>query len=254
MVIKSATHAVSLGDRPSIQSPYREKLRKPSATILAESDYLGTSPQLSDFLALPTAGLSPWTVESSSKIRIRSEKKDDERLIPLFPELRTLLTEAFEHPDAVGQRFVIMRYRDTNANLRTQLNRIIRRAGLTPWPRLFQNLRASRETELAAQFPMHVVCQWIGNSATVAAAHYLQVRDSDFTAASRPNDAPRNAQTMQMTQETTRPASANVVQQGPENEKSPDFSERRPSLNLTDQCRDNYPVLLAGLEPAATGL
>src|SRR5436305_6668827 len=30
-----------------------------------------------------------------------------------------------------------------NCNLRTQFLKIIRRAGLTPWPRLFHNLRAS---------------------------------------------------------------------------------------------------------------
>jgi len=37
--------------------------------------------------------------------------------------------------------------RDGNANLRTQLNRIIRRAGVDPWPKLFHNLRASRAAE-----------------------------------------------------------------------------------------------------------
>ena len=41
---------------------------------------------------------------------------------------------------ADGTRFVITRYRDTNANLRTQLIRIVRRAGLKPEPKLFHNL------------------------------------------------------------------------------------------------------------------
>ena len=49
------------------------------------------------------------------------------------------------------------RYRDTNANLRTQLLRIIASGpACTPWPKLFQNLRASRATELAAEYPGHV--------------------------------------------------------------------------------------------------
>src|SRR5262249_52977110 len=60
------------------------------------------------------------------------------------------------------------------------LARIIRRAGLTPWPKLCNNLRASRETELAEQFPMHVVCAWIGNTERVAAKHYLQVTEEHF--------------------------------------------------------------------------
>src|SRR5262249_3123148 len=32
-------------------------------------------------------------------------------------------------------------------------------------------------------YPMHVVCAWIGNSAAVAAAHYLQVVEADFAKA-----------------------------------------------------------------------
>ena len=70
-------------------------------------------------------------------------------------------------------------------NLRTQLHRIIRRSGLTPWPRTFHNLRARRQTELAAVFPLHVVCAWIGNKRAVAAEHYLQVTDTDFERAAK---------------------------------------------------------------------
>ena len=53
-------------------------------------------------------------------------------------------------------------------------------AGLQRWPKLFQNLRSTRETELAEDFPMHVVCPWIGNSQPIAAKHYLQVTDDHF--------------------------------------------------------------------------
>ena len=60
------------------------------------------------------------------------------------------------------------------------MQKIIRKAGLEPWPKLFHNLRASRETELAAEHPMHVVCEWIGNSPKVAKEHYLRVTDADF--------------------------------------------------------------------------
>ena len=79
-----------------------------------------------------------------------------------------------------GTEFVITRYRDTNSNLRTQLLRILRRAGVQPWPKLFHNLRSSRQTELEETFPSHVVCQWIGNTEKVAATHYLQVTDEHF--------------------------------------------------------------------------
>jgi bacteriophage exclusion system BrxL-like protein len=60
---------------------------------------------------------------------------------------------------------------------------IVTRAGLKLWDKPFQNLRASGETELAATFPIHTVCQWIGNSTLVAQKHYLQVTDDDVARA-----------------------------------------------------------------------
>lgn len=82
-----------------------------------------------------------------------------------------------------GAEYVITRCRDAGVNLRTQLERIITKAGLKPWPKLFQNLRSTRETELAETFPIHVVCAWIGNSRAVAQKHYLQVTDDHFAQA-----------------------------------------------------------------------
>ena len=74
-------------------------------------------------------------------------------------------------------RPVTMTFRD-NA-----LDGISRKAGVEPWPRLFQNLRASRETELANSFPLHVVTSWLGNTPSVADRHYLQVTSEHFAQA-----------------------------------------------------------------------
>ena len=110
------------------------------------------------------------------------------RIVPLFPELRPCLEESWEAAEA-GSQYVITRYRDAakrteagwrNCNLRTQFHRIIRRAGCEPWPKPWQNLRSSRETELAEEFPVQVVCAWIGNSRPVAMEHYLQVTEDHF--------------------------------------------------------------------------
>ena len=73
----------------------------------------------------------------------------------------------------------------TAVNLRTRLQWIIKRAGLKPWPKLWQNLRSTRETELADQFPAHVAAAWIGNSVAVAVKHYLQVTDEHFEKAAQ---------------------------------------------------------------------
>jgi hypothetical protein len=86
----------------------------------------------------------------------------------LRPHLREVSEQAEKDTE-----YVITRYRHTNQNLRTYLFSIICWAGLKPWPKLFQNLRSTRETELAEEFPLHVVCAWIGNSQPIAAKHYL---------------------------------------------------------------------------------
>lgn len=105
------------------------------------------------------------------------------RLIPLFPELYPYLRTSFERAQD-GALFVVNeRFRKSamgksgwrNCNLRTTFEKIIKRAGLKKWPRLFHNLRSSRQTELEDQFPSHVVCAWMGNSEKVARKHYLQV-------------------------------------------------------------------------------
>ena len=103
-------------------------------------------------------------------------------MVPLFPELLPYLEDARDCATP-GQKYVINRYRELDGNLRLVMPKIVKRAGLIPWPRIFHNLRASRQTELEARFPTHVVCAWIGNSEAVAKKHYLQVRDEDFVKA-----------------------------------------------------------------------
>jgi len=120
----------------------------------------------------------------AGKLLVHSPKTEhhegkDTRLIPLFPELRKYLMEVFEQAPE-GSEYVIHSYRDAKKNFRTRFERIIRRAGLEPWPKLFHNLRATRETELADTYPIHVVCEWIGNDELVAKKHYLRVTDEHF--------------------------------------------------------------------------
>ncbi len=121
----------------------------------------------------------------------------ESRVVPLFPELATVLNEGYEweferlnglasnsNSVPVVSGPVITRYRDSTQNLRTTFLKIIKRAGLKAWPKLFQNLRSTRETELAEQFPLQAVTAWMGNSQLVAARHYLQLRDEHFDRAS----------------------------------------------------------------------
>lgn len=70
-----------------------------------------------------------------------------------------------------------------NANLRSQFLKLLKKAKVSPWPRLFHSMRASRQTELERQYPTYVVCSWIGNSLKIARESYLLATEDDFTKA-----------------------------------------------------------------------
>ena len=145
-----------------------------------------------------------------SRVRVPSPKTEHHRgkasrMMPLFPELRPYL-DAIRPQEPKASDPVILRYRVPTVNLRTRLLKNIRRAGLEPWPKLWQNMRASRETELVETFPSHVVAEWVGHSVTIANKHYLQVTEDHFAkAVQKPvqhthagggtNEKPKNADT-----------------------------------------------------------
>ncbi|MHB1156446.1 MAG: site-specific integrase [Phycisphaerales bacterium] len=104
------------------------------------------------------------------------------RIVPMFSVLEPLFQLAFDQA-AVGDVHVITRYRSPVTNLRTQFQRYIEQAGLKPWPKLWQNLRAGRATELADQYPSHLCASWLGHTETIADAYYRMVTDEHFTKA-----------------------------------------------------------------------
>src|SRR5262249_20710551 len=110
------------------------------------------------------------------------------RVIPLFPLLRPHLEAAFEQAPE-GSVYIFpdeWRERATGndgwagANMRTTFAKIIRRAGVEPWPRLWHSLRASCESDLAQRFPLATVTKWLGNTPSVALRHYVDPTEAAF--------------------------------------------------------------------------
>jgi len=101
------------------------------------------------------------------------------RLVPICPELRAILAEAYEQAPE-GTKRILPRALTGASNLRTTFTKIVTRAGHKPWPRLFQNLRASCATDWVERYPNHVVAKWLGHSPMIAATHYLQTRERHF--------------------------------------------------------------------------
>lgn len=81
---------------------------------------------------------------------------------------------------------MINRCRSPDQNLGTTFSKILTRGGVEAWPRLFQNLRASREPELMAQHPAKDMASWLGNSVPTAMKHYAMATEAAFKAASDP--------------------------------------------------------------------
>lgn len=126
-----------------------------------------------------------WTDISwvSKRITIRSPKTEhiqgkESRLVPLYPaiesELLGLLAEAEDDAE-----FVFPDIR-TDSNLRTMLEKLIVKAGVTQWPKLWHNLRASGATDLARRHPAHVAAAICGHSVEVAREHYWGVAEVDL--------------------------------------------------------------------------
>jgi integrase len=123
-----------------------------------------------------------WT---NGRIVVNCKKTDGHegkelRVTPLFPEVRREL-EAWRAEAPKDREFVLKAAISPKTNLRTGLEKILKRARIKQWPKLFQNLRSTRSTELIDQgFPPHVVAAWLGHSVKVAAKHYNQVTDEHF--------------------------------------------------------------------------
>ncbi|MCE9590230.1 MAG: site-specific integrase [Planctomycetes bacterium] len=111
----------------------------------------------------------------------KTEHHDDGgiRVVPMFPELADHFQAAFDAAPE-GSEHVITRYRDSLQNIRTQFARYITAAGVQPWGKLWQNLRASRATELADQYPSHVCAAWLGHTEKIADAFYRMTTDAHF--------------------------------------------------------------------------
>ena len=180
------------------------------------------------------------------------------RVVPIFRELRPYLEKAWDDaPDKA--EYVVTRYRGSAANLRTQFTKIIKRAGLVPWTRLFQNLRASRETELMARYPAKDVAAWLGNTVAVAMKHYAMQTDAAFREASN-CAAPLEAVPQDPPGENGGCPGGSIsgvsgaIEQQPENEKTPVFSGKTGVSIVQDSAGHYYLMGDTGFEPVTSAV
>ncbi|EMI25186.1 tyrosine-type recombinase/integrase [Rhodopirellula europaea] len=130
-------------------------------------------------------------VDRASKImlvqspKLRQNSTRGRRTCPIFPQLVPYF-DALPAPTN-RQQLVLPGLR--SQNLRTQFCRYVVEAGLTPWPKLFHNLRASALTDLVDVHSLPSVCKWLGTSPKIAMKHYFMLRGREL---SDPDDQENN--------------------------------------------------------------
>ena len=179
-----------------------------------------------------------FTVTSPKTKRYGKES----RIIPIFPELRPYLDDAYFREDGDKKWVVPMLAGTTDKNLGTRLRKIIGRAGVEVWAKPFQNCRSSRQTELEQDYPTYVVCAWLGNTPTIAHKHYLTVTDDHFAAAVKTGD--------KLGMQTP------VLSRTDAHEKTRDVINVRENATFADVVGilENARVAEEGLEPPTRGL
>lgn len=133
-------------------------LRVPSEPLALEINHVD----------LPAGKMSIWSPKTGF------------RVCPIFPECRPYLEQLWNQA-AQGQKHLFTRARSSAATVwRHKLLAICQAASVKPWPKLWQNLRASARTDLESRFPAFVCNSWLGHSSRTAAKHYSRVTDSHF--------------------------------------------------------------------------
>ena len=123
------------------------------------------------------------------------------RIIPIFPELVKPLRATFEQSKE-GDIYVIMKHaphylrghvnrgslEKVKANLGTVFAKYVEKAGIQPWAKIVNNLRASFETDLLngkydtpdRRIGIQTIAKWLGHSPKVMLQHYGRVSHEDF--------------------------------------------------------------------------
>ena len=191
------------------------------------------------------------------------------RVVPIFAELRPFLEDAYELAE-LGEVFVVggkqgEKYRKASqgkngwvgCNLRTSFEKIVRRANLIQWPRLFHNMRASCETDLMQEHGIHVVTAWLGNTPKVALNHYLQTLERDFEKAIRGNGksgAESGARNGDLGQNAGQSATVARILETTEATESPETVGFRRFESHTDRLGTVQKMPRVGVEPTTCRL
>jgi site-specific recombinase XerD len=125
---------------------------------------------------------------SENRFLVRSPKTErheghHERIVPLFPELRTELEQHFSLAETEGNEFVIQGLQNTCWQLNHVIQKIAALAGLGTLAKPFTNMRKTRSNEVYRRWGEIKESLWIGHSDKVMKDFYHWQEDEDFAEA-----------------------------------------------------------------------
>lgn len=182
------------------------------------------------------------------------------RVCPIFPEFRPYLEDMAEVAKGKAATSYVLPSIRKHANPSTRFHDLVSKAGYLSWERIFQNLRASRSTDLLKAFyPIKTVSKWVGNSPEVLMRHYAQVTEDDFQKAlggtlEDASDQQAENVTPFGTPSTGVRGTSGAVKRKPEGEKKSGKSKENKEIPRWGRNRKNDSIGQAGLEPATKGL
>ena len=137
----------------------------------------------SEVLALRWSAVN-W---AEDRLIIKSPKTErhvehEDRLIPLFAEIRPYLDDLWDSVDD-GADLMFPGHQVTGTALTKKLRAICNGLGIKLWKKPWNNMRATRDTELRNIYPAHVGVAWLGHSEEIARRHYLQIGQEHWDAA-----------------------------------------------------------------------
>ncbi len=117
-----------------------------------------------------------WTAVNwkTLTLTVKAVKTGVIRPVPLFPEIHDVLNPLWEAA-LEGETLLFPRHQVSLAALTKRLCKACEAASINLWARPWQNMRATRETELFEEYPIQTVADWLGHSPQVALDHYAQV-------------------------------------------------------------------------------
>lgn len=113
----------------------------------------------------------------------KTKKTRPIRTMPIWPELVPYLKGC--EADAKGEYLIHDERPNTlrkhQGSWDAQLEQIAKKAGVKLWPKRWQNMRSSAETDrVNAGFEQWKVARWFGHSKKVQESNYLKIKDSEY--------------------------------------------------------------------------